>query len=90
MIVNERTDFCTVSLRAGQMSNAAHAAYWTACMDGERGNSSLEFHERDIIETFQKLADVLGYRVEKIDDRIAEFAEALGEIEALAAREVAK
>lgn len=84
MIVNERTDFCTVSLRAGQISNAAHAAYWTACMDGERGNSSLEFHERGIIETFHKLADVLGFRVEKIDDRLEEFSDAL------AAREVAK
>lgn len=70
MIVKDHVDFVTVSLRANQIGNAGHAAYWTACMDGERGNSSLEFHERDIIETFQKLADVLGYRVEKIDQPV--------------------
>lgn len=70
MIVNDRIDFCSVSLRGNQISNAAHAAYWTASMDGERGNSSLEFHERDIMEAFNKLAASLGYRVEKIEQPV--------------------
>lgn len=86
MIVKEKITFVSISTCGTDISNAANTAYWTA----DVADGVCAYQGGIIIEQFEKLAGLLGYRVEKIDDRIEDFAEALGEIEALAAREVAK
>jgi hypothetical protein len=47
------------------LSDAAHAAYWLECHAGAEGAYSL--HINAIDEAFFKLAEALGYRVEKIE-----------------------
>lgn len=86
MIVNEKITFVSISTCGADISNAANTAYWTA----DVADDVSAYQGRIIIEQFERMAGLLGYRVEKIEQPVEDFAEAIGDIEALAAREVAK
>lgn len=65
MIVNEKIHFASISDCANYLSKAAHDAYWT-----DRDSIRLAHHEGTIITEFQKIAVLLGYRVEKIEQPV--------------------
>lgn len=51
--------FCSVSLAAHQLSEAASIAYWME----SHGKNGPAFHQKDMDDRFRHLADLLGYRV---------------------------
>lgn len=66
MIVEDKIDFVRLCSLGGDISNAANTAYWTA----ERDDSCSAYQGRIIIEQFEKIAALLGYRVEKIEQPV--------------------
>jgi len=66
MIVNTRLDFTRISFEADRISSAGHVAYWT--MHSQPTVAGMM--ESNIIECFEKMAELLGYRVEKIEQPV--------------------
>lgn len=62
MIVKDRLDFVSITCHASDMSASAHTAYWTANTD----EGLCAYHGKSVIQSFEKIAALLGYRVEKI------------------------
>jgi hypothetical protein len=62
MIVSDNLDFSRVSDCANYLSKAAHTAYWMAGRD----EVCADHHGQSILVEFHKIADLLGFRVEKI------------------------
>jgi hypothetical protein len=62
-------DHVRVHLAAREIAESAHVAYW---LDGEN-NQVRDHHLRSVSEEFAKLAGLLGYRIEKIEEQPAEI-----------------
>jgi hypothetical protein len=56
-------------LTAREIAESLHVAYW---LDGEN-DSTRDYHVGRAHAEFAKLADELGYRIEKIEERPAEI-----------------
>jgi hypothetical protein len=62
-------DHVRVHLAAREIAESAHVAYW---LDGEN-NQVRDHHLRSVSEEFAKLAGLLGYRIEKIEERTCQI-----------------
>jgi hypothetical protein len=49
----DRMGHCSIGIHATAIADAAKVAYW---LDGEHNESALNYHERDLLEAFDRLA----------------------------------
>lgn len=65
--MSNRIEMVSASAAAHDISQAANLVYWLSeKTDADRA----AFHERDLHEQFKKLADILGYRVDRQADEL--------------------
>lgn len=66
MIVNKRIDYTKVAYEADRISSSGHVAYWNT----DKQPTVAIMMEDTIVESFQKIAELIGYRVEKIEQPV--------------------
>lgn len=64
MIVSRKGDYSRVACEAQAISDAARVCYWT----NDKQPTVTAMMEGDIVEGFTKIAALLGYKLEKIDE----------------------
>lgn len=62
------TDFITARYHANEAADSLLVAYWMEC-----GGGNYEYHHRRAMESFEKLASLLGYTVDKVTEPVALF-----------------
>lgn len=66
MIVKTKLNYTKLAYEADRISSSGHVAYWTS----GRQETVTIMMEDTIVESFKQLADILGYRVEKIEQPV--------------------
>ena len=69
-MMGNRTELVAVTMRAEQIAQAANLVYWLSSPGYAGDAAHVEYHERDMHEKFADLAEILGYRVEKIEEHV--------------------
>ena len=64
MIVSSNGDYTRIAIHAQHIADAANVAYWTK----DRQPQVTKMKEDDIVADFQKLAWLMGYRLERIEE----------------------
>lgn len=66
MIVTRKSDLLRIASDADNISRCAHLVYWTT----DKQPTIAIMMEDNITESFQRIAELLGYRVEKIEQPV--------------------
>jgi hypothetical protein len=65
MIVKQTVDYVGLTYQGNKLANAGNAAYWLRSQEDE-GAIGVGTQDTHIIEAFNEIAALLGYRVEKV------------------------
>ena len=64
MIVSRIGDYIRIALHAQNIADSANVAYWTR--DKQQAVTTMK--EDDIVSDFKRIAALLGYRIERIEE----------------------